>query len=187
VDLIVMGTHGRHGFDRLTLGSVTEKVLRKAHCPVLAVRKPAPDIITNEEVADPVQLRKILFCTDFSDHAHRALSYALSLAMECNAELTLLHVLDDVGTAQFLQEGTNAALQELKRPVPPDARNWCSIQAVVRVGRPYQEIFQLALELQADLIIMGARGRGALDLAPFGSTTHRVLQLGSCLVLAVHV
>ncbi|HEY6270829.1 MAG TPA: universal stress protein [Terriglobales bacterium] len=187
VDLIVMGTHGRQGFDRLTLGSVTEKVLRKAHCPVLAVRKPAHDFITSEEGADPVQLRKILFCTDFSDHAHRALSYALSLAMEYNAELTLLHVLDDVGTAQVLQEGTNAALQELEKPVPPDARNWCSIQAMVRVGRPYQEIVQLALELQADLIIMGARGRGALDLALFGSTTHRVLQLGSCPVLAVHV
>src|SRR5215471_6719740 len=67
MDLIVMGTHGRQGFDRLTLGSVTEKVLRKARCPVLAVRKPEHDFVTTEEGAEPVELQKILFCTDFSD------------------------------------------------------------------------------------------------------------------------
>jgi len=187
VDLIVMGTHGRQGFDRVTLGSVTEKVLRKAHCPVLAVRKPAHDFINSQQGEDPVQLGKILFCTDFSDHAHRALNYALSLAMEYAADLTMLHVLDDVGTADFQEEGKKAALLELERPISADARNWCSIQAEVRVGTPYQEIVKRALELQTDLIIMGVRGRGALDLALFGSTTHRVLQLGSCPVLAVHV
>jgi nucleotide-binding universal stress UspA family protein len=186
VDLIVMGTHGRQGLDRLALGSVTEKVLRKARCPVLAVRKPAHDFVSGEQTTDPVHLRKILFCTDFSDRAHHALSYAFSLAMEYNAELTLLHVLDDIGTPEFLKEGTITALAELEKPVPPDVRNWCSIKAVVRVGRPYQEIIQLALESQSDLIVMGVRGRGALDLALFGSTTQRVLQLGSCPILAVH-
>lgn len=186
VDLIVMGTHGRQGFDRLTLGSVTEKVLGKARCPVLAVRKPAHDFVTSAEGSDPVQLRKLLFCTDFSDQAHHALGYAFSLAMEYNAELTLLHVLDNVGSAQFLQEGTMTALAELEKPIPPDVRNWCSIKAVVRVGRPYQEIIQLALEGRNDLVIMGVRGRGALDLALFGSTTQRALQLGTCSILAVH-
>jgi nucleotide-binding universal stress UspA family protein len=186
VDLIVMGTHGRQGLDRLALGSVTEKVLRKARCPVMAVRKPAHDFIAGECATDSVQLRKILFCTDFSDHAHHALGYAFSLAMEYNAELTLLHVLDNVGTPQYLREGTAVALAELEKPIPPDVRNWCSVKTVVRVGHPYQEIVQLALEAQADLVIMGVRGRGALDLALFGSTTQRVLQLGSCPVLAVH-
>ena len=186
VDLIVMGTHGRQGVDRLMLGSVTEKVLRKARCPVLAVRKPAHDFITREEGADPIHLQKILFCTDFSDRAHHALTYALSLAMEYNAELTLLHVLDNIGTAQFLQEGTTTALAELEKLIPPDVRNWCSIKTVVRMGRAYQVIVQLALEAHTDLVIMGVRGRGALDLALFGSTTQRVLQLGSCPILAVH-
>ncbi len=57
----------------------------------------------------------------------------------------------------------------------------------MRVGKPYQEIIQLGLETQMDLIVMGVRGRNALDLALFGSTTHRVIQLGSCPVLAVHI
>jgi nucleotide-binding universal stress UspA family protein len=55
------------------------------------------------------------------------------------------------------------------------------------VGRPFQEIIQVATEQQADLVIMGVRGRNAVDLALFGSTTHRVIQLGPCPVLAVHI
>lgn len=186
-DLIVMGTHGRQGIDRVTMGSVTEKVLRKARCPVLAVRKPSHDFVSPEDTVDPVNLRKILFCTDFSDYAHRALTYAFSLAMEYNAELTLLHVLEDVPTETDLQSATAEIARKLAKPIPQDIRNWCTVKPVVRVGKPYQEILQLSLEAQTDLVIMGVRGRNALDLALFGSTTHRVIQLGSCPVLAVHI
>jgi nucleotide-binding universal stress UspA family protein len=187
VDLIVMGTHGRQGVDHLTMGSVTEKVLRKARCPVLAVRRPAHDFIVPGHGQDPVQLHKILFCTDFSEHSDCALTYALSLAMEYNAELTLLHVLEHLPDSDDLQVETAKIIQRLETPIPSDARNWCTIKSVVRVGRPYQEIIQLALEAYADLVIMGVRGRSALDLALFGSTTHRVLQLGPCPVLAVRL
>src|SRR5579863_2011745 len=76
-DLIVMGTHGRRGLDRLVMGSVTENVLRKATCPVLAVRKPAHDFVNPERIQEPVQLRKILVCTDFSKCAGTALNYGL--------------------------------------------------------------------------------------------------------------
>jgi len=187
IDLIVMGTHGRQGLDRVTMGSVTEKVLRKARCPVLAVRKPSHDFVTAALGRDSVQLNRILLCTDFSDHALRALGYGLSLAMEYNAQLTLLHVLEDVSTSDDLQAKTAQAIRQLEKPIPEDARNWCTIKPVVRIGRPYQEIIQLALEAQTDLVIMGVRGRNALDLALFGSTTHLVIQLGSCPVLAVHI
>jgi nucleotide-binding universal stress UspA family protein len=57
----------------------------------------------------------------------------------------------------------------------------------VRIGRAYKEIIQLACEKDADLVIMAVRGRNALDLAVFGSTTYRVIQLGTCPVLAVHL
>jgi len=185
VDLIVMGTHGRHGVDRLTTGSVTEKVLRRARCPVLAVRKPTHDFVDPSQKNDFVQLRKVLFCTDFSEHSDRALQYALSLAMEYNAELSLLHVLEDVSGSTELQAETANAMRQLERPIPSDARSWCTIKSTVRIGKPYQEIIQMALEAQTDLVVIGVRGRNALDLAMFGSTTHRVIQLGSCPVLAV--
>ena len=71
---------------------VTEKILRKAHCPVLVVRKPAHDFVHPEEAARAVRLKKILFEWTFPMTRTRALTYSLSLAMEYNADLTLLHV-----------------------------------------------------------------------------------------------
>jgi nucleotide-binding universal stress UspA family protein len=184
-DLIVMGTHGRRGLDRLVMGSVTESVLRKAHCPVLAVRKPAHDFVNPKQSADPVHLEKILLCTDFSKCAKAAATYALSLAQEYNSEITLLHVLED-----FPKQGSQTLMRESQRKleelIPEDARNWCSVKQAVRIGKPYEEIIQVALEQQADVAVLGVRGRSAADLAIFGSTTHRVLQLGPCPVLAVH-
>ena len=106
--------------------------------------------------------------------------------MEYNADLTLLHVLEDIPGGAELRDATVKAVHELEKPIPAEARNWCSIKTSVRVGKPYQEIVQLALESQADLVVMGVRGRSPLDLALFGSTTQRVIQLGSCPVLVVH-
>ncbi len=187
VNLIVMGTHGRRGLDHLVLGSVTEKVLRKAKCPVLVVRKPVHEFVAPENTQALINLRKILFATDFSEHSERGLDYALSLAQEYNAELTLLHVLEDIPASEDLASATGDAMQRLEELVPSEPRNWCAIQAKVRLGRPHQEIIQLSLEAQTDLVILGVRGRHAVDLALFGSTSHRVIQLGPCPVLAVHI
>ncbi len=187
IDLIVMGTHGLRGMDRWMAGSVTEKVIRKAKCPILAVRKPTHDFVAPKETEDPVQLRRILLATDFSDHGQRAFAYAISLAMEYNAELTLLHVLDDVPRDEDLSTVTTRLIQNIEAPVPADARNWCTIKSTVRIGKPYQEIIQLALDSQTDLIVLGVRSRSRPDLAVFGSTTYQVLQLGSAPLLAVHI
>jgi nucleotide-binding universal stress UspA family protein len=186
VDLIVMGTHGRRGWDRLVMGSTTESVLRKAACPVLAVLEPAHDFVNPDQAQDPVRLKKIILCTDFSACALVATDYALSLAQEYNAELTLLHVLDDLAEQKngILMRETAQILRDL---VPMDAQDWCCIKTAVRTGKPYREIIQFAAEQQADLVVLGVRGRNALDLAVFGSTAQRVLQLGPCPVLAVHV
>ena len=158
-DLIVMGTHGRQGLDRLTMGSVTEKILRKARCPVLAVRKPAHDFVSREKVSDPVQLRRILFCTDFSKHSERACDYALSLAGEYNAEITLVHVVEDIPAAADLATATADHLRRMEKSVPSEIREWCTIRSTVRFGRPYQQIVRLAGEGQMDLVVMGVRGR----------------------------
>lgn len=183
-DLIVMGTHGRRGLDRLVMGSVTEHVLRRAPCPVLAVRKPAHDFVNPDQPEEPVHLQKILLCTDFSKCADTALKYALSLAQEYNAELTLLHVLEVFPEykAPMVMEDARRKIEAL---VPADARNWCTVKTAVRMGKPYEEIIQVAVEQQSDVAILGVRGHNAADLAIFGSTTYRVLQLGPCPVLAV--
>ncbi|HTV53998.1 MAG TPA: universal stress protein [Terriglobia bacterium] len=187
VDLIVMGTHGLEGADRQTLGSVTEKVLRKASCPVLAIRKPEHSFVTPGSSADSVGLRKILYCTDFSNDSNRASDYAFSLAMEYGAEITLLNVLEDLPGSSDAQSAIAEVKDRLRAIIPPEAAACCSIPIKVRIGRPYQEIIQLALEDQTDLVVLGVHGRNIVDLALFGSTTYRVVQRGSCPVLSVHI
>jgi len=183
VDLIVMGTHGRRGFDRLMVGSVTERVLRKASCPVLAVHRPSRDFLSLRE-QDPIRLNRILFCTDFSENSRQALSYALSLTAEYNAELTLLHVLKDIPGSSIIDEAI--AMEQLNNLIPPEKPKAGRIRSIVRKGSPYEQIIQFSLETRPDIVIMAVRGRGALNLAVFGSTTYRVIQLGPCPVLAVH-
>jgi nucleotide-binding universal stress UspA family protein len=89
-DLIVIGTHGRSGVERLMLGSVTEKVLRKAGCPVLTVPPKAGD----PAPAAPATFKRIVCAIDFSDCSMRALEYAMSLAQESNSTLIVLHVIE---------------------------------------------------------------------------------------------
>jgi len=187
VDLIVMGTHGRHGLDHLLLGSVTEKVLRKASCPVLVVRRPAREFVKPEDSLVPVRLQKILFCTDFSSHSQHALHYALSLAKEYNAELTMLHVVESVPASTDLTTMTSNVVKQMEALLPPEQRQVCPLRCRLRIGKPYEEIIRLGLETGTDLVVLGVRGRNALDLALFGSTTHRVIQQGSSPVLAVHI
>ena len=91
IDLIVLGTHGRGMIGTLLLGSVAEQVLRHATCPVLTV---GPDVAPS--LVDHEQMSHILFATDFSEGSLHALPYALSLAEENDAELTLLHVLEEL-------------------------------------------------------------------------------------------
>jgi nucleotide-binding universal stress UspA family protein len=132
-------------------------------------------------------LSRILFCTDFSENSERALNSALSVRAEYDAELILLHVLEGVPSSAKMEEAVATAMEQLDKLIPPEGRKTVKIKTAVRIGKPYQQIIQLAQEAQIDLVAMGVRGRGALDLAVFGSTTYRVLQLGPCPVLAVPV
>ena len=183
IDLIAMGTHGRRGLDRVVLGSVAERVLRKARCPVLAVHGPAEGSATAGDKT--VQLRKILFCTDFSDNSPRALEYAFLLACQYKAEISLLHVIERSSGGKDVDAEKQQVLQHLQTVVPENVRKCATVVPAVRAGKAYEQILEHAAETQADLIVMGVRGRNAVDLALFGSTTHRVIQLGSRPVLVV--
>jgi nucleotide-binding universal stress UspA family protein len=183
IDLIVMGTHGRRGLDRLMMGSVVERVLRKARSPVLAVRTSHAAAPKGGE--HDVELRRILFCTDFSEDSPRALEYALSFAMQYGSELSVLHVLEGTRNEREIEQQKQNALASLQQTLPEEAAQWASISTLVRVGRAYEEIITYAAEMKTDLIVMGVRGRNLVDLALFGSTTHRVVQLSPCPVLVV--
>jgi nucleotide-binding universal stress UspA family protein len=187
ISLIVMGTHGRRGFDRLMLGSVTEHVLRHASCPVLTVRETAPDSGTQGATDEPVPIRRILCCVDFSAHSKRALEYALSAAEAYDAEVTVLHVLDHEPDSADVGKETAAAMENLEKLFPPAAPRSTKTHLEVRLGKAYQAILKFASEMQADLVVTGVRGRNSMDLEVFGSTTYRVIQLGPGPVLTVPI
>jgi len=187
VDLIVMGTHGLRGIDRLALGSVTEKVIRKSHCPVLAVRKPPHGFVSQPSGPDLIHPHRILCCTDSPDRADLAWDHAVSIAEEYGAELTLLHVMEGISSSCDVESEITKMLERLERRISARARKNGITKAAARIGKAYQQIIEFALESRTDVVIMGVRGRHSLDDTIFGSTTHRVIQLGPCPVLAVQV
>jgi nucleotide-binding universal stress UspA family protein len=188
VDLIVMGTHGRRGFDRLMFGSATDRVMREASCPVLAVRQPPHDALAAGEKEQYVHyLNRILTCVDFSENSDRALDWAISVAEEYHAELTMMHVVEAVPSEEKSEEVLAAAKQRLEKLIPTEKRTTIKARTLVRTGKPFQRIVEYAAEAEIDVVTMGVRGAGALDRAIFGSTTYRVIQLGPCPVLAVHI
>ena len=175
-DLIVMGTHGRGGFDRFVLGSVAEKVLRKATCPVLTVPPHSA-----QAAAGPQPFKTIVCPVDFSPASLKAVKYALLLAEESGGQLVLIHVFD----ALTDDERKDEVRQKLRGVVPDDARQWCNCVELTPAGRPYEEVLLAAAEYNADLIVMGVHGRNALDLALFGSTTNQVVRRAPCAVLTI--
>src|SRR5215467_2612220 len=133
IDLIAMGTHGRRGLDRVVLGSVTEKVLRKARCPVLAVHGPAQGGATAGE--KPVQIHDILFCTDFSDNSPRALEYAFVLACQYKASISLLHVIEHSNGRKDVDAEKQRVLEQLHAVVPENVQKCATVVPAVRAGK----------------------------------------------------
>jgi nucleotide-binding universal stress UspA family protein len=187
--LVVMGTHGRSGFERLFLGSTAEKVLRKAACPVMTVTRRAPDVMP----VRPVPFARILCAVDFSPQSKVALSYAMSLATESSAQLSVLHVVEVFPHFQELTPraalGVDAwmtdARRRLREVIPDAARSRCTIREVVTSGKPYSEILSAAADDNSDLIVMGVQGRSATDRFFFGSTTSHVVREAHCPVLTL--
>jgi len=187
----VMGTHGRRGFKRLLLGSVTETVLREAPCPVLTV--PPHVRATGTE---SVTFKRILCPIDFSASALLALGFALDLARQADGRVTLLHVVEGHPNveprtwAQFdmtglIQQITTDAQERLRALIADESRTWVEIDDLVLEGRAHREILHQADAMAADLIVMGAQGHTGLDLAVFGSSTQYVVRSAKCPVLVV--
>ncbi len=191
-DLMVLGTHGRGGFERLVLGSVAEKVLRKARCPVLTVPRKAGTPAAGE----PVAFKRILCPVDFSESSLRALEYGFSLAKEANARITLLHAIEPFAEEEppellrfdvtgFRKRLLDDARERLGRFVPQGVRDWCEPELLVAPGKAYRVILREAEERETDLIVIGVVGRGALDRMLFGSTTQHVVRQATCPVLTI--
>jgi nucleotide-binding universal stress UspA family protein len=188
-DLVVMGTHGRRGFRRLLLGSATEAVLHQAPCPVLTVPPRA-----GAAPSQPVTFKRILCPIDFSPSALQAFGYALDLARQADGHLTLMHVVEwlaeeeprtsmHFNIPEYRRALAADAEERLRMLVAEEPRTWADIETTLAFGRAHREILRGADTNGADLIVMGAQGRGGLDLALFGSTTQQVVRGAACPVL----
>jgi len=190
-DLIVVGTHGRGGFERLVLGSVTEKLLRMAPCAVLTVPHSALG-----RTAAAVRWERILCAHDGSAASQAGVAYAASLAERTGARLTLVSVVETVPYggdftgpefAAFRQARQDHAEEALDTALPPAVRARCQIDDCVVYGKPSQQILAVAQQVRPDVIVMGVQGRGALDLLVFGSTVNQVVRQAEHPVLTVRV
>jgi nucleotide-binding universal stress UspA family protein len=191
--IIVMGTHGRAGIEHMLLGSITEKVLHKAPCPVLVVPPHAAIVEPNA----PAIFKRIVCAIDFSTSSLLALNQALELAQEADARLTLLHAIEfppalreivfstDVDIDRVHAAAEAEYLRRLRALVPARARIYCTVATRVNEGKPARAIERVAAEEQADLIVMGVHGRAAVDLMVFGSNTNAVIRSAGCPVLIV--
>ena len=160
VDLIVLGTHGRTGAQKLLLGSSAEEVFRRARVPVLTI---GPAVKSGAHSGG--KFRCVLFATDFNAVSSVAAPYAISLAQENQARLILLHVLPapKPGKAAKPREFSVAeTLHRLEQLVPPDAELWCRVEPTVEHGEPGREILATANRCGADLIVLGVRGMDTL-------------------------
>ncbi len=145
-----------------------------------------------------LQLSKVLFPSDFSDLSLHAFSYAKSFATTYQAELHVIHVVDEA-TQYWMAMGPNslpvgpppeeliqAARQELKKFVGQhlaDVED--SVRTDVLIGRPFMEIIRYARENDIDLIVLGTHGRSGLKHALLGSVAERVVRKSHCPVLTI--
>jgi nucleotide-binding universal stress UspA family protein len=190
IDLIVLGTHGRRGIDKLLMGSVAEDVFRHATCPVLTIGPHVTHKIREGE------LRHILYATDFGEETRHGLPYALSLAEEHHAKMTLLHVSPEPSPA--LPEPEPGAMPtlsraellayneaELRKMMPHDANLKTHPEFVVEIGDTANVIVETARKLDADIVVLGVKRPMPLATHLTTGIAYKVVCEAPCPVLTV--
>ena len=181
-DLVIIGTHGRTGVAKILLGSVAEEIFRTVACPVLTVGPHSDTAKAN--------IREILFATDFASEAPAAAAYAVSLAQEFEARLTLLHVVPEPKPGELVSwfDVLESSTQMLRKLVPPEAEAWCKSEYFVERGEAAERILDLANVRAVDLIVLGAQPKKEVPRAATHlpiATAHKVVVQANCPVLTV--
>ena len=192
--LLVVGSKGLDALDRFTLGSVSTKLIQHATCPVLVVKSEA------------VPLRQIALATDGSPASAQALEFVLTRFQPDRStgkgrrvpiHVSVIHVIAPRSLAPFDIGTTIPWIKQRELKVKEVGRKLVeqSVQKLIEAGftaeplcqsgNPADTIVKAASKKQADLIVMGAQGLGALDRFFLGSVSTRVVQHADCAVLVV--
>jgi len=184
-DLIVMGTHGRRGFQHLILGSVAEKVLRTVPTSVLTMSVNASLVKRDQGFA------KIVVPVDFSESSKRALEAAYSLRAE-GGTIHVIHVIDNPVYPTFYPGPVVPPVSgdpELESKIREHLGAWLDsrpAELVIRDGDPSHEILEFGSEVKPNLLVMGTRGLTGLSHVLLGSVTEKIVRRAPVPVLTVH-
>lgn len=190
-DLIVIGTHGHGAVARFFLGSVADRVVHESDCPVIVTKAPKGKVKHARKRSKPFE--RILFPTDFSDTSKRALDAAVAMTEDMDAELFVLHVIDDSLISTHVEEERHIILKELRRHALDEMRkqlpaelmkNFETIGAVKR-GDPGKQISSYAETHHCDLVVMGTHGRTGVERVLIGSVADKVVRRANCAVYLV--
>jgi nucleotide-binding universal stress UspA family protein len=174
-NLIIMGTHGRRGWRRALLGSVTEAVLHDVEVTLLTI---TPSLMENGRKID---IRRILCPVNFTRIAREALQQACTLAVAFGAELHIVYVAEG-----FDEKRTPQLEAAFSQWVEPQIRERCTYKALVtHHGDPAERVLEIAAEIEADLMVIGAQHRHFYEATIIGTTTERMTRFSRCPVLTV--
>jgi nucleotide-binding universal stress UspA family protein len=188
IDLTVMGTHGHSALTQFFLGSVAERVVRHASCPVLTVAQ------DRKEYRNDPDYQSILIAFDFSEHSKKAAREASKMASLYGARIQALYVVEQEVHPAFYLKWKESMFRELPQ-IAEEAKE--SLRSVlgeeglekidvhVEIGekKAHTEINEFVRANQVDLIVMGTHGLSGLDRMLLGSTTERVVRTAPCPVL----
>ncbi len=176
VQLLVMGTEGRIGWDRLRLGSTAQAVVRQATCPVLAVHGGlAGDVVRH---AARVRFERMLVATDFSPCAEEAQRAVALLARLARAKVRVVHVQSAAGGKPHGQRRLDRVIRALRV-------NGLEAEGAWRSGDPIDTILEEAGRWEADVIAVGTQGRRGLSRLVLGSVAEGIVRRAGCPVLVV--
>ena len=191
-DLVVMSSHGRTGFAHLVLGSVAERVVREAVCPVLTIRQGDEEVTTSA-------FQNILVPVDIADRSATALICARQIAAQHGGTVYPLHVVptEDIYLQRDVYrlqegEGTNLVLAEkvAKERLAEVSQTYLEgvrYEPVVHVSSdPARTFLEMEKEVGADLLVMATHGFTGLFHLLLGSLTEKMMREAGCPVLALH-
>jgi nucleotide-binding universal stress UspA family protein len=173
-DLLVMGTHGRTGFRRLVVGSVTESVMRAINVPVITV-SPLTDI---DRIA--VNLPRIVVPVDYTPECREAIAVAVGLADPKDARVMCVRAVES--------DTPDIAVGEIKRMqsfTPKELVERCQYK-LIPGDRPAEQVVEFAKLVHADLIAVGAPASRTTAEVMRGTFAERVLERSDCPVLVVN-
>jgi len=172
-DLIVMGSHGRRGFQKWFLGSHTERLLRRTDIPLMTIAGTATQNRTLPSI------RRMMVLTNFEEGTADAIRYAMSIGQECQSRVTLMHVLNDIDASisgRYRDPLMKSIRLQLEALIPEDARDWCDVETRVETGLPWRRILKVLEKEKFDLLVMNIHGKNMIDRALLGSTAERVVR-----------